>query len=120
MVSVESKKLLGFLSQAQKEMLNDRFLSPVKIMPHELMGPLGITYAEALSILVVLRTYGYCQLFLLVYHECEPDLPIISLDFDKGFIQLPWECVNCQEWVTAPDEITYSVMAITDNKINFI
>jgi hypothetical protein len=113
--------ILDFLSEEQRRQLSTKFaVSSLSVMPHEISGPLGIKYSDAVAVLTVLQTKHLCQNFLLVYHTCEPDLAIASYPFEQGFPELPWECTNCQRVIESIEEISFGIMALTSDSINFV
>ena len=112
--------ILAFLSKEQRRQLSEKFaVSFARVMPHEISGPLGIKYSDAVAVLTVLQTKHLCQNFLLIYHICEPDLVIEHYPFENGFPELPWECTNCQKTVESIEEISFGIMALTSDSIEF-
>ena len=117
----ECNGVLSFITHEQKEILNARFAeSNAKVMPHELSGPLSISYSQAISVLTALQALGFAQNYIVVYHSCEPDLPISYTKFEDGFPALPWVCENCQEEVENFEELSFGIMAISNRQIHFI
>lgn len=112
---------LDFLSSEQKAQLSQRFKSPREgIMPHQLAVSVGLKYAEALAILTVLETDGFCRNQLLIYHICEPEIPAGSIPYGTGFPKLPWACPSCGEVVEDYDELSFDLMAVTTDIVEFV
>jgi hypothetical protein len=113
--------ILDFLTEDQKSKLNKKFRSSeLKVMPHELAGPLALKYSEALAILTILQAEGLCKNLLLIYHNCEPDTPIDAIPFEEGIPKVPFECKSCQELIQDLSELSFDVMAILFSSIEFI
>ena len=89
-------------------------------MPHEVSGPLGISYGEAVSILTALQISGLTQNYILIYHSCEPDLVMMYRNFESGFPSLPLVCENCQEEVEDNSDLSFGLMAISNSPIQFV
>lgn len=120
MSSVKCQKQLKFLSNEQKAELNKKFSERTTAMPHELAVRLGITYAEALTIIALLEADGLCQNQLLIYHNCDPDVLLDAIPYGIGFPNLPWTCPECKEEVESYDELSFDIMAIASEAIEFI
>ena len=112
--------LPSFVNSSNIDFLNQKFSTAIEIMPHELAGPLGINYAEALTILMTMFQLQLCQLYFQVYHTCDPDIAVLSVPFQDGLPDLPFECENCQEDVLTKKDLSYEIMAITTGKVTFL
>ena len=120
MPSVICQYHLDSLSDIQKVELSRQFNESGKdAMPHQIAVRLGITYSEALTILVKLEGDGLCEMKLLIYHRCEPDIPIAAMPYGQGFPQLPWLCPNCDEEVEDNKELLFDFIAIAFQPIQF-
>ncbi|MEM8674764.1 MAG: hypothetical protein AAGF83_12950 [Cyanobacteria bacterium P01_G01_bin.67] len=89
-------------------------------MPHQLATRLGISLSDALTIIAILESHGYSQNKLLIYHECEPEVPADAMPYGEGFPNLPWKCPHCGEEVDSYDELDFDIMAIAQDRIEFI
>lgn len=92
------------------EVLNKRFSSGnERVMPHILAIDLGLTPAHGLALINVLHDEDVAQVFLVMYHVCEPDLPAGYLAYGKGFPNLPWPCPICEENVAEIGELRFDI-----------
>jgi hypothetical protein len=115
------KKSLDFLSDHHKAELNRYFMAAsTKTMPHQIAVRLGIEYTHALALLADMETEGLCDMRLLIYHICEPDIPVGTLPYGTGFPNLPWTCPNCGSVVEDYHELSFDLMAISKQPIEFI
>ena len=120
-LSFDYKKQLHFLSGRQKADLSRHFSKPgVTAMPHQLAVRLGINLPEALAIIAILEAHGLSKNKLLIYHACEPEVPAGAISYGEGFRNLPWKCPHCGETVDSYDELDFDVMAIAQDRIEFI
>ncbi|MBF2008190.1 MAG: hypothetical protein IGS49_22780 [Chlorogloeopsis fritschii C42_A2020_084] len=121
MASLIYKKRLGFLSDHHKTKLSKHFMTAsTSAMPHQLAVLLGIEYSDAVAILAVLEAEGLCEMKLLVYHNCEPDVPVDAIPYGTGFPNLPWTCPHCESIVENYDELSFDLMAISKQPIEFV
>lgn len=121
MASFISKGHLDFLCDRQKDELRKYFTqASTTAMPHQLAVQLGIEYSKALAILTVLEADGLCELKLLIYHNCEPDVPAGAIPFGIGFPNLPWACPLCESSVEDKDELSFDIMAQFTQKIDLV
>ncbi|BCL37739.1 hypothetical protein [Nostoc sp. MS1] len=121
MTSFIHKSHLGFLSENQKAELSKYFMkASTNVMPHQLAVQLGIEYSDALALLADLESKGICEMKLLIYHNCEPDVPIDAIPYGTGFPDLPWTCPNCENVVETYDELSFDLMAISKQPIEFV
>jgi rubredoxin len=120
MTSFISKGHLDFLSDKQKAELSKHIQASATAMPHQLAVRLGIEYPKALAILTLLEAEGLCELQLLIYHNCEPDIPKGAIPFGKGFPDLPWVCPSCESRVEDYNELSFDIMAHFTQKVKFI
>ncbi|NEQ66725.1 MAG: hypothetical protein F6K21_14700 [Symploca sp. SIO2D2] len=121
MPSFICKGRLDFLSGEQKAELSRHFREPgTKTMPHQLAILLGLKYPHALAILTVLETEGLCKNKLLIYHNCDPEVPAGAIPYGQGFPDLPWECPLCEEVIDDYDELSFDVMAESTQPIEFV
>lgn len=121
MASLIYKGHLGFLSDHQKAKLSKHFMSAsTTAMPHQLAAWLGIEYSDALTLLADLEAKGVCEMKLLIYHNCEPDVPVGVIPYGIGFPDLPWICPQCESIVESYDELSFDLMAISKQPIEFI
>jgi hypothetical protein len=121
MVSLIHKERLGFLSDNHKAELSKHFMTAsTNVMPHQLAVLLGIEYSDAIAILAVLEAEGLCEMKLLIYHNCEPDVPVDAIPYGKGFPDLPWTCPNCDMVLENYDELSFDLMAISKQPIEFV
>ena len=115
-----SKERLGFLSSEQKTELSRYFKEPSETaMPHQLAVRLGIEYSDALAILSVLEAEGLCEITLLIYHICA-EVPVAAIPFGKGFPNLPWVCLHCEEIVVDYKYLSFDVIAKATEAIEFV
>lgn len=121
MASLIYKERLGFLSDHQKAELSKYFMTAsTNVMPHQLAVLLGIEYSDAIAILAVLEAEELCEMKLLIYHNCEPDIPVDAIPYGIGFPDLPWTCPNCESIVESYDELSFDLMAISKQPIEFV
>ncbi|WP_414530564.1 hypothetical protein [Nodularia chucula] len=120
MTSFIHKGHLDFLSENQKAELNEHFMSASTTMPHQLAVRLGIEYSEALAILADLEAKGLCEMKLLIYHNCDPDVSVDAIPYGIGFPDLPYTCPHCESIVENYDELSFDLMAISKQPIEFI
>jgi len=121
MVSLIHKERLGFLSDNHKAELSKHFMTAsTNVMPHQLAVLLGIEYSDAIAILAVLEAEGLCEMKLLIYHNCEPNVPVGAIPYGKGFPDLPWTCPNCDMVLENYDELSFDLMAISKQPIEFV
>ncbi len=121
MSSLKCEGKLDFLSVEHKQKLTTHFCkSGTKVMPHELAIKLGTTRPEALAIITVLGTEGLSKNQLLIYHQCDPEVIADAIPFGIGFPDLPWFCPLCEEIVEDYSELSFDVMAIANDPIEFI
>ncbi|MEA5553803.1 hypothetical protein VB713_22965 [Anabaena cylindrica UHCC 0172] len=113
MTSFIHKGHLDFLSENQKAELSKHFMtaSTNDMMPHQLAVQLGIKRSDALAVLTILEDEGLCEMKLLIYHNCEPDVPAGAIPFGQGFPNLPWFCPLCEKSVHDYNELSYDLMA---------
>jgi len=114
------KDCLTFLNSEQKSKLNLKFRSPDRqVMPHDLAVSLGIKLSQANAIIVVLNSSGLCNSRLLIYHNCsEPHVG--SIPFGVGFPTLPWECPECGAHLENYNEMSFGIILLTKENIEFI
>ena len=111
---------LDFLSIQQKKELTRQFKRPKeRAMPHQLAARLGLPYSSALAILSVLETDKLCEIRLLIYHRCT-EAPVGAIPFGKGFPHLPWICPHCEDTIESQKELSFDLMAITIDVIEFV
>jgi len=121
MASLIYKERLGFLSDHHKPELSRHFMTAsTNAMPHQLAVLLGIEYSDAIAILAVLEAEGLCEMKLLVYHNCEPDVPAGAIPYGIGFPDLPWTCPHCGSVVENYNELSFDLMAISKQPIEFV
>lgn len=121
MLSLQCHQRLDFLSSDQKAKLSKHFSKPNKTaMAHELAVLLGIDYTHALEILVILEAEGLCENQLLIYHQCEPDVPVGAIPYGKGLPDLPWSCPECDIEVEDYDELFFDILARAKEAIEFV
>ncbi|NJR19829.1 MAG: hypothetical protein HC785_32010 [Calothrix sp. CSU_2_0] len=120
MTSSVLKGSLDFLSEKHKAELSNYLKAWTTVMPHQLAVWLGIEYSEAIAVLSVLEAQGLCEMKLLIYHNCEPEVPVGAIPFGKGFPDLPWICPNCQQNIDNYDELSFDSMAIFKQQIEFV
>jgi hypothetical protein len=88
-------------------------------MPHELAVSLGLKLPQAYAILVVLGSSGLCDNRLIIYHICS-EASVGSIPFGKGFPPLPWVCPECGQTIENYDEMSFDLMALAKEPIEFI
>jgi len=116
-----SKSHLDFLSDNQRTELAKQFITVSKnLMPHQLATKLGIEYSKALAVLTVLEKEEFCQMKLLIYHNCEPDVASGTIPFGQGFPNIPWVCPLCEKSVYDYKELSFDFMAFHIQQIEFI
>lgn len=121
MPSFICKGRLDFLSSEQKAELSRHFRKQgTQAMPHQLAILLGLKYSDALAILTVLETERLCENKLLIYHQCDPEVPSGSIPYGKGFPDLPWFCPLCENMVEDYNELSFDVMAQSTHQIEFV
>jgi len=91
-----------------------------RAMPHQLAVQLGIDYSTALAILADLEAKGVCEMKLLIYHNCAPEVPMGAVPYGTGWPSLPWTCPNCESIVESYDELSFDLMAISKQSIEFV
>lgn len=120
MIQLNCDGKLDFLSPEQKSKLNSKFRHPRGgIMPRELAISLGIKLTQADDILADLRLRGLCDNHLLIYHVCS-EAPVGSRPFDIGYPPLPWVCSECERNVENYDEMSFDLMVLVKEPIEFI
>jgi len=113
--------VFDFLTLSQKDFLSLKFnQSGARIMPHEISGPLHISNIDAIAILTALQAEKLSKTYIVVYHNCEPDLAVAYLPLENGFPSTPWTCENCQEEIENIDELSFGLMAVSNTSIQFI
>ncbi|MEH1813192.1 MAG: hypothetical protein V7K26_27670 [Nostoc sp.] len=121
MTSFIHKGHLDFLSEKQKAELSKYFMTAsTTTMPHQLAVQLGIKYSNALALLADLEAEGVCEMKLLIYHNCEPDVPAGAIPYGIGFPDLPWICPHCESIVENYDELSFDLMATSKQSIQFV
>jgi hypothetical protein len=121
MVSLICKGRLDFLSGEQRAELSRHFQKPSKTaMPHQLAVRLGLEYFEALAVIAVLEAEGLCENQLLIYHNCDPDVPAGAIPYGQGFPNLPWVCPFCEKSVEDYNELSFDIMAKSMHSIEFL
>jgi rubredoxin len=121
MTSIIYKGHLDFLSENQKTELSKHFMTAsATAMPHQLAVRLGIQYSEALALLADLEAEGMCDMKLLIYHNCDPDVPVDAIPYGTGFPDLPWTCPHCESILDSYDELSFDMMAIPKQAIVFV
>ncbi|MBD2356653.1 hypothetical protein H6G41_18815 [Tolypothrix sp. FACHB-123] len=121
MASFIQKGHLEFLSENQKAKLSKHFMTAsITLMPHELAVLLGIEYPHALAVLAELEAEGVCEMKLLIYHNCEPEVPAGAIPFGIGFPDLPWICPHCEQSVENEDELSFDFIAYFNQAIEFV
>jgi hypothetical protein len=111
---------LSFLNNTQKTKLSRKLRSAnSKLMPHEIATSIGLTLPQAHAILIVLASVGLCENRLLIYHICA-EVPVGSIAFGIGFPALPWICPECGEELNSYDDMTFDLIAIAKEPIEFI
>ena len=109
------------LSDSQKEILSHHFKAAhSNMMPHQLAIKLGLRYSEALAILTVLSNSEYIKSSLLIYHNCDPEVPAGAIPYGIGFPKLPWHCPLCEKNVENYDELSFDVMFTALEQIDFV
>lgn len=120
MTQFTCKSRLDFLNPGQKSKLSLRFRSAHgKVMPHELAVSLGLKLPQAYAILIVLGSSGLCDNRLLIYHICT-EASVGSIPFGIGFPPLPWVCPECEQTIENYDEMSFDLMALAKEPIEFI
>lgn len=120
MAQFTCKRKLDFLDPNQKQKLNRRFRSSHEsIMPHELAVFLGVKRSQADAILIALDSAGLCNMRLLIFHTCS-ETHIGSIDFGIGFPSLPCECPECGQTIESYDDMTFDLMALVPEPVEFI
>lgn len=109
---------LSFLDVQQKSKLKDFLTSckSKKIQPHELAVKTGLTIEESLIIFAVFAENKIWRQSNLIYHKCNPNVPIISCDL--GSFELPIKCPLCENNIEALDEIIIDQIADLSTLIN--
>ncbi len=121
MASFIYKERLGFLSDHHKAELSRHFMTAsTTAMPHQLAVLLGIEYSDALAILAVLEAEGLCEMKLLIYHNCEPEVPVDAIPYGIGFPHLPRICPNCASSIEDFNELSFDIMASCKQQIEFV
>ncbi len=119
MTQLATDNYLDFLNALQKKKLSTKFRSAnAKFMPHELATSLGLTLPQAHAILVLLTSLKLCESRLLIYHLCS-DPPVTSIPFGIGFPPLPWTCPECGAILNSYDEMTFDLLALPKEPIEF-
>jgi hypothetical protein len=115
-----SDRLL-FLDDTIVAELNRMLAAPgTAIMPHVLSVQLGIDYSGGLAIIVLLASEGACNVHLLIYHSCEPDLAIAQVELRHGKPSLPWKCPNCETVVESYSELSFDIEATMLSSVEVI
>lgn len=111
------KQRLSFLSEVQLDQLEQHFIEPqTTAMPHQIAVKLGILYPQALSVLAVLESIGVTDNFLLIYHNCS-EAPVGSIPYGTGFPHVPWQCPECENTVDSLNELSFGVLAKSNDSI---
>lgn len=109
---LEASRRLRFLNEeTARELSHILSSSGVSIMPHVLEIQLGLDYSQGLAIIALLASEGLCIAEVLIYHNCEPSLPIAKRSLIQGLPQLPWECPECERAVESYTELAFDVQA---------
>lgn len=104
---------LPFLSIQERETLiswYDDFEIDLGIMPHEISNATGITIQKILLFLSILSVKDLIEMYLLVYHHCDLEVPIGSKKFGEGFPILPFDCSLCDEEITNEYELEFDYL----------
>jgi len=111
---------LAFLSNSHKKILSEHFRHPNQTaQPRELVIKLGIQYSQVIAILAVLAADGYCNNWLLIYHDCSETF-VDSIPLRMGMPKLPYVCPYCEIEIEKYEELKLDVMAETQASIEFI
>jgi hypothetical protein len=111
---------LNFLDSIQRTKLSRKFRSPdSKVMPHELVISLRLKLPQAYAIVIALGSSGLCNNRLLIYHSCS-EVSVGSIPFGIGFPALPWVCPECGKSIDDYDEMSFDIIAIAKEPIEFI
>jgi hypothetical protein len=90
------------------------------IMPHVLEIQLGLRYSQGLAIIAILAAEGLCKARILVYHDCEPELPVAALPLELGLPKLPWKCPECERAVETYEELAFDIEAIMLDSVEVV
>ena len=120
MASLLCRDRLSFLSSKHKSILNDHFRRPLQTaQPREIAIKLGVEYSKVIAILAVLAADGFCQNWLLIYHNCSETFVEKTL-LKKGMPQLPYVCPYCEITIYTYADLQLDVMAEVEDSIEFI
>jgi len=112
---------LDFLSAEQKAKLTKRFKSvKIGVMPRQIAVSLGMKRDEALAVVTILEANGLCENRLLIYHVCEPDTIADWVPLREGFPNRPWYCPLCEESIEEDSELSFDIMSLPFEAIEFI
>jgi hypothetical protein len=111
---------LNFLDASQKTKLSKKFRNPnSKVMPHELVVSLRVKLPQAYAVVIALGSSGLCSNRLLIYHNCS-EASVGSIPFGIGFPTLPWICRECGESIEDYNEMSFDVIAVAKEPIEFV
>ena len=120
MSNIAIRSRLSFLMSSHTEVLNKRFANEgERVMPHVLAIDLGLTAAHGVAVINILYDEAVAEVFLVVYHACEPDVPAGYLPYGQGFPALPWPCPICEEDVEDTGELRFDIECRTKHALTF-
>lgn len=100
---------LAFLDAEHRRRVNELLRSGVGVMPHQLAVKAGLTYRQALLIIVALQSRGLGVGRILIYHVCDPDVWRDAIPLGQGLPRLPWRCPECESEVEDVNDLLVDV-----------
>jgi DNA-binding Lrp family transcriptional regulator len=88
-------------------------------MIHSIANEVGIEPGKILYGLLRLEEAGVLKINLIIYHRCAEgdNVVIYKGDFRDGFPIPPFECAECDEDVTEPEDLAFDIEAVADGKV---
>jgi hypothetical protein len=108
---VDLRRKLPGIGREEKRRACAIFNDGARLMPHQIAHAVGINYWQALGIVVATESAEAAKLLLLIYHSCEPDIPVASGPYGVGLPSLPWLCPNCGEEVETYNDLGFDFEA---------
>ena len=112
-------RILSFPPELRLQVAN-RLVRGSRWMPHSIAVEFGLTRPTSLALITVLHIGRSCTAQLLLYHACEPSLPVGAVPFGEGFPPLPWRCPLCEEFVLTYEELQFDLEIIMIDDVEIL
>lgn len=111
---------LAFLDDKRRRQLNELLRAGVGVMPHQLAVKAGLTYQEALLVIIALQSRGLGEGRILIYHQCDPDVALDSIPLGAGLPPLPWHCPDCERDIDDVNELFFDVDLVLATDVRLV